>query len=107
MRSSVEGMSPAKIAIAEAVTIAPTAGIGSMKKVSGTSSAIAIVAVSPGIAPTTRPKQADRTIVVRTSTRKTSSKAWAIGLISINPSGSGRGGPRAVEPAGGCRRGIA
>ena len=48
-------MSPEKIAIAVAVTIAAIAGIGAMKKVTGTSSAVAIVAVSPGTAPTKRP----------------------------------------------------
>ena len=48
IRSSVPGMSPAKIAIAVAVTIAAIAGTGSMKKVIGTSSAVAIVAVRPG-----------------------------------------------------------
>ena len=55
MRSSVPGMSPAKIAMALAATMAPIAGTGSMKKVTGTSSAVAMVAVSPGIAPTNRP----------------------------------------------------
>ena len=55
MRSSVPEMSPAKIAMALAAMIAPIAGTGSMKKVIGTSSAVAIVAVSPGSAPTTRP----------------------------------------------------
>ena len=53
-------MSPAKIAIAVAVTMAATAGTGSMKKVIGTSSAVAIVAVRPGIAPTNIPKQAEQ-----------------------------------------------
>ena len=48
-------MSPEKIAIAVAVTIAAIAGIGGMKNVTGTSSAVAIVAVSPGTAPTNRP----------------------------------------------------
>ena len=48
-------MSPEKIAIAVAVTIAAIAGIGAMKKVTGTSSAVAIVAVRPGTAPTNRP----------------------------------------------------
>ena len=48
-------MSPAKIAIAVAVTIAAMAGIGAMKNVTGTRSAVAIVAVSPGMAPTKRP----------------------------------------------------
>ena len=66
MRSSALGMSPEKIAIAVAVTIAATAGIGAMKKVTGTSSAVAIVAVSPGIAPTNRPYIADRTMTSRT-----------------------------------------
>jgi hypothetical protein len=41
-------MSPAKIAIAVAVTIAAMAGIGAMKNVIGTRSAVAIVAVRPG-----------------------------------------------------------
>jgi hypothetical protein len=41
-------MSPEKIAIAVAVTIAAIAGIGAMKNVTGTSSAVAIVAVRPG-----------------------------------------------------------
>src|SRR5881227_1790162 len=49
------GISPEKIAIAVAVTIAAIAGIGAMKNVTGTSSAVAIVAVSPGTAPTNRP----------------------------------------------------
>ncbi len=35
--------------------MAAMAGIGAMKNVIGTSSAVAIVAVSPGIAPTKRP----------------------------------------------------
>src|SRR6476659_786568 len=55
MRNRQPGMSPEKIAIAVAVTIAAIAGIGAMKKVTGTSSAVAIVAVSPGTAPTNRP----------------------------------------------------
>ena len=55
MRSSALGMSPAKMAMAVAVTMAATAGIGGMKKVTGTSSAVAIVAVRPGMAPTNRP----------------------------------------------------
>ena len=59
MRSRQLGMSPAKIAIAVAVTIAAMAGIGGMKKVAGTSSAVAMVAVRPGTAPTNRPKAAE------------------------------------------------
>ena len=48
-------MSPEKIAIVEVVTMAAIAGTGGMKKVSGTRSAVAIVAESPGMQPTTRP----------------------------------------------------
>ena len=59
IRSSVPGMSPAKIAMAVAVTMAAIAGTGSMKKVTGTSSAVAMVAVRPGIAPTNMPKAAE------------------------------------------------
>ena len=63
MRSSAPGMSPAKIAIAVQLTIAATAGTGGMKKVTGTSSAVAIVAVSPGTAPTNRPNNADARMI--------------------------------------------
>ncbi len=66
MRSKAPEMSPAKIAIAEAVTIAPIAGTGSMKKVIGTSRAVAMVAVRPGSAPTTRPNAAASTSTTRT-----------------------------------------
>ena len=66
MRSSALGMSPEKIAIAVAVTIAATAGIGAMKKVTGTSSAVAMVAVRPGIAPTNSPNRADSRMTSRT-----------------------------------------
>ena len=62
MRSRQLGMSPAKIAIAVAVTMEAIAGTGGMKKVTGTSSAVAMVAVSPGMAPTNRPKAAEATI---------------------------------------------
>src|SRR6478736_10465549 len=56
MRIRQPGISPEKMAIAVAVTIAAIAGTGAMKKVTGTSSAVAIVAVRPGTAPTKRPK---------------------------------------------------
>ena len=59
-------MSPAKIAMAVAVTIEAIAGTGSMKNVIGTRSAVAIVAVSPGIAPTNIPKQAEPRMTRRT-----------------------------------------
>src|SRR5205085_8711696 len=55
MRSRQLGISPAKIAIAVAVTMAAIAGTGAMKNVTGTSSAVAIVAVNPGTAPTNKP----------------------------------------------------
>ena len=55
IRSSALGMSPAKIAHASTVTTAARAEIGSRKKVSGTRSATAIVAVNPGTAPMKMP----------------------------------------------------
>ena len=66
MRKSVPEMSPAKIAIAVAVTIAAIAGTGSMKKVIGTRSAVAMVAVRPGSAPTSRPNSADAVMTMMT-----------------------------------------
>src|SRR5207244_12304322 len=62
MRIREPGMSPEKIAIAVAVTIAAIAGIGAMKNVTGTSSAVAIVAVRPGTAPTNKPNSDARSI---------------------------------------------
>ena len=59
-------MSPAKIPIALVVTIAARAGTGGMKKVTGTSSAIAIAAVRPGTAPTNSPSAADAMITTIT-----------------------------------------
>ena len=55
MRTSAAGMSPAKMAMADTVTIATSAGSGSMKKVKGTRRATAMVAVRPGTAPTNSP----------------------------------------------------
>ena len=55
MRSRTPGTSPEKIAIAVAAMIAPIAGTGSMKKVTGTRSAVAMVAVRPGMAPKKSP----------------------------------------------------
>ena len=92
-------MSPAKIAIAVAVTIAAIAGIGAMKKVTGTSSAVAIVAVRPGTAPTNRPNSdATRASPTRlygsnTSAERGSTQASMAGLAtaigSSTPQGSG------------------
>ena len=70
-------MSPEKIAIAVAVTIAAIAGIGGMKNVTGTSSAVAIVAVRPGTAPTNRPKSEASTITRMVYGSKTVENAWA------------------------------
>jgi hypothetical protein len=66
MRSSAPGMSPEKIAIALAVTMAAIAGTGGMKNVTGTRSAVAIVAVRPGTAPTKRPNAEERRMTMRT-----------------------------------------
>ena len=44
--------------MAAVVTIAAMAGTGSIKKVMGTSMAVAMVAESPGMAPTKSPKSA-------------------------------------------------
>ena len=48
-------MSPEKIAMAEAVMIVAMAAIGDSQKVTGTSSAVAMVAERPGSEPTTSP----------------------------------------------------
>ena len=55
-------MSPEKIAIAVAVTIAAIAMIGGMKNVTGTSNAVAMVAVRPGTAPTNSPNAEEASI---------------------------------------------
>src|SRR5688500_8792129 len=75
MRSRQPGMSPEKIAIAVAVTIAAIAGMGAMKKVTGTSSAVAIVAVRPGTAPTNRPNSEAPIITAMLYGSKTIEKA--------------------------------
>jgi hypothetical protein len=69
-------MSPEKIAMAVAVTIAAIAGIGAMKKVTGTSSAVAMVAVSPGTAPTNNPYSDATTITAMVYGSNTIAKAW-------------------------------
>ena len=70
-------MSPEKIAIAVAVTMAAIAGIGAMKKVTGTSSAVAIVAVNPGTAPTKSPNSEAASITTMLYGSSTSEKACA------------------------------
>lgn len=72
-------MSEAKIAIAAVVTMAAMAGTGSMKKVIGTSIAVAIVADRPGTAPTKRPKAEQASItkaMFQVSTRGSASEIW-------------------------------
>ncbi len=63
MRTSAPGRSPAKIAMAVAVTIEAIAGTGGMKKVTGTSRAVAMVAVRPGMAPTNRPNRPESSMI--------------------------------------------
>src|SRR6185436_6428171 len=81
MRRKQLGMSPAKIAIAVAVTIEAIAGTGGMKNVTGTSRAVAMVAVSPGTAPTNSPNIAEPRITHSTygsSTSLNASKSIAL-----------------------------
>src|SRR5687768_10619610 len=77
MRSRQLGISPAKIAMAVAVTMEAIAGTGGMKNVTGTRSAVAMVAVRPGTAPTNRPKAAEATMTNKTYGSKTSASDCA------------------------------
>src|SRR6266851_2883658 len=96
MRKRQLGISPAKIAIAVAVTIDAMAGTGGMKKVTGTNSAVAIVAVRPGTAPTKRPKIAEARITHNTYGSNTSANACARTLavrmptLPAHPTAAGR-----------------
>src|SRR3970282_1554602 len=87
MRNRQLGMSPAKIAIAVAVTMDAIAGTGGMKKVTGTSSAVAMVAVRPGTAPPDRQYAADARITHSTYGSNTSANACerTVPLISEGP----------------------
>ncbi len=98
--SSVPGMSPAKIAMAVAVTIEAMAGTGSMKKVIGTRSAVAMVAVRPGMAPTNIPKQAESRMTRSTQGSKTRMSASPTVCIYHSRSSQGlRGsGTRSSRP---------
>src|SRR5205085_7828332 len=84
-------MSPEKIAIAVAVTIAAMAGIGAMKNVTGTSSAVAIVAVRPGTAPTKRPNSEAKIITITVYGSKTMAKAWPTACHMEDPFSPGDG----------------
>src|SRR2546427_8923924 len=83
MRIRQPGMLPEKIAIAVAVTMAAIAGIGAMKNVTGTSKAVAMVAVSPGTAPTNSPNNDAISITKMLYGSNTSAnacaQAWLIG----------------------------
>ena len=95
-------MSPEKIAIAVAVTIAAIAVIGGMKNVTGTSSAVAIVAVSPGTAPTNSPNSDAPSITSTVPGSNTMPKAVTSASIGLRTrSASGR--PRAAGRAAACR----
>ena len=66
--------------------MAAIAGIGAMKNVTGTSSAVAIVAVNPGIAPTKRPNSEAASITTMLYGSSTIEKACAHGpLIEAHP----------------------
>src|SRR5689334_2821506 len=95
MRSRQLGMSPANIAIAVAVTIEAIAGTGGMKNVTGTSSAVAIVAVSPGTAPTNRPNIAEPRITHSTYGSRTNLSASK--SIALEKSPRQRNAQRLVE----------
>src|SRR3954453_11424774 len=85
MRRRQPGMSPEKIAIAVAVTIAAIAGLGAMQKVTGTSSAVAIVAVRPGTAPTNSPNNDAPSITTMLCGSKTSANACAQAALTGRP----------------------
>ena len=79
-------MSPEKIAIVVPVTIAAMAGIGGMKNVTGTSSAVAIVAVRPGTAPTNRPNSDAPSITTMLYGSNTIAKACSQAALIAVPS---------------------
>src|SRR4030043_2464889 len=57
MRTKAAGMSPAKMAMADMVTMETSAGTGSMKKVKGMRRDAARVALKPGMEPPNKPKR--------------------------------------------------
>ena len=90
-------MSPAKIAMAVAVTMAAIAGSGDMKNVTGTSSAVAMVAVRPGMAPTNSPKAPAQNMTRRLYGSKTSLERRA---RACSPDDPGKRTKRQTAPAG-------
>ena len=87
MRNNAPGMSPEKIAMAVAVTMAAMAGTGGMKKVMGTNKAVAMVAVNPGMQPTNKPNNAEHKMTSSTYGSNTNQKAWlkTARVMSIAP----------------------
>src|SRR6476619_1814410 len=85
IRNRHPGTSPANIAIAVADTMAAMAGIGAMKNVTGTSSAVAIVAVKPGTAPTKRPNSDAASITHRLYGSNTRWNARPTSCIALAP----------------------
>src|SRR5690606_36594218 len=79
----------AKIAMAEQAIMAPTAGSGSMKKVNGTSSAMAMVAVRPGMAPTSIPKTDAMKTEMRTLGVATSPTAFSMASMGASEGDDG------------------
>ena len=81
------------MAIALVVTITAIAGTAGMKNTTGTSSAIAIAAVRPGMAPTKRPNSDDARISAMTYGSASSTSALTTCSIGYQtmPSSSPRG----------------
>src|SRR6059058_4515680 len=86
MRMRQPGTSPEKIAIAVAVTMAAMAGMGAMKNVTGTSSAVAIVAVRPGTAPTNRPNTDAPSMTMMLYGCRTALNAWYHASLTMRSS---------------------
>ena len=61
--------------MAVAVTIAAIAGTGGIKNVMGTSKAVAIVALKPGMQPTNKPNNAEHKMTSKTYGSNTNQKA--------------------------------
>src|SRR5438552_15322160 len=91
MRSRQPGTSPEKIAMAVAVTMAAIAGIGPMKNVTGTRSAVAMVAVSPGTAPTKSPNSDAASMTTMLYGSSTIANACIQGPLIAEPSGRAKG----------------
>ena len=100
MRTSALGMSPAEIAHASRVTTAASAASGERKYVSGTMSATAMVADSPGIDPKIVPYMAAEAMTART----VGSRTWPKASTIVCPIVTSRGCRAAAGPGGAPRR---